>query len=129
MIHLPVAPEVNAASRHVIDAALEVHRCLGPGLLESTYENATCLELDRRGVAYARQPAIVIQYKGITVGHYRPDLIVCNAAIVEIKSVEHLTPLFEAQILAYLRSARLRVGLLINFNSALLKDGIKRVIL
>jgi GxxExxY protein len=121
--------EMNAATRLVIGAAIEVHRWLGAGLLEATYENALCRELDLRHASYARQTAVSIAYKGRCVGEHRIDLIVEQRVIVELKSVDRLDPIFDAQMLAYLRCSRLRVGLIINFNSHLLKHGIRRMIL
>jgi GxxExxY protein len=100
-----------------------VHKILGPGLLESIYEAALCIELEERGVAYARQVMLPTYYKGRPLGRYEIDLIVEELIIVEIKSVSHLTAVFEAQLLTYLRLADKRVGLLINFNSRLLKRG------
>jgi GxxExxY protein len=128
-MYAPIPFEANATSRAIIGAAIEVHRVLGPGLLESTYEHALCVELDQQRIRYVRQPVFLVEYKGTSVGQYRPDLIVNNVVLLEIKSVERMNPLSEAQLLAYLRVSKLRVGLLINFNSALLKDGVKRLVL
>jgi GxxExxY protein len=112
----------------IIYCAIRVHKALGPGLLEKTYEAAMCIELDDAGLRYERQKELAAFYKGRLLGEYHVDLIVENLVVVEIKSVERATPLFEAQLLNYLRVADKRVGLLINFNSRLLKDGIKRMV-
>jgi GxxExxY protein len=103
-----------------------VHRQLGPGLLESTYEAALCIELNNVGLQHVRQPVFPVVYKGQVIGEYRLDLIVDNAVVVEIKSVERFDPIFEAQILTYLKVTGKRIGLLINFNSRLLKNGVRR---
>jgi GxxExxY protein len=117
-------------SRSVIGAAIEVHRELGPGLLESTYEVCLCEELRIRGIRWERQVALPVRYKGVTMKEaYRIDLVVEGALIVEVKAVEALDPIHESQVLTYLRHTGLRVGLLINFNVAVLKDGIKRLVL
>jgi len=121
--------ELNGLTSKIIGAAIEVHKILGPGLLESIYEATLCIELEERGVAYARQVMLPTYYKGRPLGRYEIDLIVEELIIVEIKSVSHLTAVFEAQLLTYLRLADKRVGLLINFNSRLLKEGIKRLVL
>lgn len=98
-------------------------------MLESIYEAAMCIEMDDVGMTYERQIALPAFYKGRPLGRYRIDLIVDDLAVVEIKSVERANPVFEAQVLTYLRLTGKRVGLLINFNSRLLKDGIKRLVL
>ncbi len=125
----PSLEELTPISKQIIGAAIEVHRYLGPGLLESTYENAICVELDARGIRYVRQSGFSVQYKGRCVGEHRADLIVENAVVVEIKATNRSDPVFEAQLLAYLRGTKLRLGLLINFNSILLKDGVRRIAL
>ena len=119
----------DALTEKTIGCAIEVHRHLGPGLLESTYEAALCVELELAGLKFQRQAVYPIFYKGRVIGEHRIDLIVENAVILEIKSVERHVPIFEAQLLTYLKIAGLRRGLLINFNSRLLKDGIKRFVL
>ena len=114
----------------VIAAAIEVHRCLGPGLLEETYENCLCHELHLRSVPFQRQVHLPILYKGIRLAAaYRVDLIVNDFVIVELKAVPELLPIYEAQLLTYLRHTGKRVGLLINFNVPVLKHGIRRRIL
>ncbi len=110
-----------------IRAAIEVHRVLGPGLLESAYEECFCREMSERGIAFSRQVALPVSYKGVRVEcGYRMDVVVEDKVVIEIKSVEALMPIHEAQLLTYLRMSGYRVGLLVNFNVVLLKDGIKR---
>lgn len=122
-------PRVDAVARVVFDAALEVHRALGPGLLESVYEACLCRELALRDVPFERQVVRSVTYRGAVVdAGYRLDLVVDQRVIVEIKAVERLLPIYEAQLLTYLRLSELRVGLLLNFNSVLLKDGVRRLI-
>ncbi len=121
--------EINKLTERIIGYALEVHRELGPGLLESTYEAALAVELEIAGLRYQRQFLVPIVYKGKKIGEYRLDLLVEKMVVVELKSVERLDPVFEAQVLTYLKVTNARVGLLLNFNSRLLKDGIKRFIL
>jgi GxxExxY protein len=113
----------------IIGCAIEVHRNLGSGLLESIYEGALAIELEAAGLTFARQLPVPVNYKGRLLGEYRLDLMVSDQVIVEIKSVERHDPLFEAQVLTYLRIAGKHVGLLINFNSKLLKEGIRRLVL
>jgi GxxExxY protein len=113
----------------IIAAAVEVHRRLGPGLLEAVYLAALCIELTAARVAWHRQPVFPVIYRDVRIGNYRPDLIVDDLVIVEVKSVARYDPVFEAQLLTYLRVADKRVGLILNFNKPVLKDGIKRMIL
>jgi GxxExxY protein len=114
----------------IIGAAIEVHRHLGPGLLESTYEVCLAKEFDARGIKYERQKCCPIFYKNLqTDESFRLDFLVENSLILEIKSVEALSPIHTAQILTYLRLTKQPIGLLLNFNVAVLKDGIKRVVL
>lgn len=113
-------------TERIIGCAIEVHRQLGPGLLEGTYEAALCIELQIAGLNFVRQPVV---YKGQVIGEYRLDLIVEGTVIIEIKSVERFDPIFEAQVLTYLRVTGKEIGLLMNFNSRLLRDGIKRYVL
>ena len=121
--------EVNKLTEKIIGCAIEVHRVLGPGLLESVYEEALYIEFSDAGLKFQRQVNIPAVYKGRQVGQYRVDMIVEDTVIIELKSVERYDPVFEAQILTYLRVTGKKVGLLINFNSKLLKSGIKRFIL
>ena len=117
---------INQLTERIIGCAIEVHKALGPGLLEAMYEAALCIELADCGLRFERQVAIPALYKGRKVGEYRLDLVVGDAVIVELKSVERFDPVFEAQILTYLRVTGKKVGLLINFNSRLLISGVKR---
>jgi len=107
-------------------AAMAVHSKLGAGLFEAVYENALCLEFERRGIGYERQKRFTVRYDGIDVGEMVADLVVEDRVIVELKSVKELLPIHEAQIIAYLRAANLKRGLLINFNVVSLKSGIRR---
>ena len=116
-------------TERIIGCAIEVHRQLGPSLLEGTYEAALCVELQIAGLNFVRQPVFPVNYKGQVIGEYRLDLIVEDTVIVEIKSVERFDPIFEAQVLTYLRVTGKEIGLLMNFNSRLLRDGIKRYVL
>ncbi|MBI2956441.1 MAG: GxxExxY protein [Acidobacteria bacterium] len=121
--------DLNKLTQRIINCAIEVHRELGPGLLESAYESALCIELDEARLKYERHVPFPAVYKGRTIGEYRIDLIVEDAVVVEIKSTERLDPVFEAQVLTYLKVTGKKLGLLINFNSRLLKDGVRRFIL
>ena len=116
-------------TERIIGCAIEVHRDLGAGLLESAYQNATCIELAHQGLRFERQIKIPLYYRGILVGEYQPDLIVEGEVIVEVKSVLHFEPVFVAQMLTYLRLTKLKRGLLINFNKPVLKAGIQRIVL
>lgn len=114
----------------IIGCAIEVHRELGPGLLESAYEACLCHELSAAGIAFQRQSPLPVEYKGLRVDcGYRVDLLIEDQIAVEIKSIECLDRVHEAQLLTYMRLANKRVGLLINFNSKILKDGIVRRVL
>lgn len=119
--------EMNLLTERIIGCAIEVHRELGPGLLESIYENALAVEFRTGGIHFERQRPVMVLYKGEPVGEFRLDLLVEDTVVVELKSVERHDPLFEAQLLTYMRMANSSIGLLINFNSKLLKDGIKRM--
>ncbi len=121
-------PALDAIVHRVIGAAIEVHRVLGPGFLESVYEEALCIELALRGIRFGRQMPVGVGYKGHTVGEARLDLVVDERLVVELKAVETFAPSHVAQILSYLKATHLRVGLLITFNVTLLRRGIKRVI-
>ena len=120
---------LNDLSRKIIGCALEVHKGLGAGLLESIYETALCIELNHLKVHYERQKLLPVYYIGKKIGVFRLDLIVENQILVELKSVERFDPVFESQILSYMKLGNYKLGLLINFNSSLLKMGIKRYIL
>lgn len=119
--------ELDQLARIVVDAGLTVHRALGPGLLENVYEHCLAHELATRSVAIKRQVALPVTYKDIRLeAGYRIDLLVDNAVVVEVKAVETLTRLHESQILTYLRLSDLHLGLLLNFNTSLFKDGVRR---
>jgi GxxExxY protein len=114
----------------IIGAAIEVHRSIGPGLLESAYEQCLCHELHLRRISFERQKPLPVIYKGSQLDcGYRLDLVVMGLVVVEIKAVDHLEPIHEAQLLTYLRLGGWKVGLLINFNVELLRQGIKRRVL
>ena len=111
----------------IIGAAIEVHKHLGPGLLESTYEQCLCWELRDAGLKFIRQTMIPINYKGdSTGGVYRPDLVVEDRVMIEIKAVDRLASVHEAQLLTYMRHKGIKPGLLLNFNCRRLRDGLKR---
>jgi len=123
-------PDVNQVTQTVIGAAIEVHKALGPGLLESAYEHCLCRELDLCGVPLQRQRPVPIEYKGTELEcGYRVDLLVDGLVVVEIKAVTKIEPIHEAQLLTYMKLGRWKLGLLINFNVPLLKDGVRRRIL
>ena len=119
----------NVLASVVVDAAIEVHRVLGPGLLESAYEAALAYELGLRGITVERQVLLPVHYKGeyLDAG-FRLDLVVGKLLIVELKAVQHIEPIHEAQLLTYLRLSGLWLGLLLNFNVPLMKSGIRRMV-
>ena len=119
--------ERDGLTQSLIGAAIEVHRILGPGLLESIYEEALCHELGLRGTKFERQKPVDVVYKSVVIKGQRLDLLVEDVLIVEIKSVSTLPEVAMAQVLSYLRATRLKRALLINFGERLLKDGIKRI--
>jgi GxxExxY protein len=121
--------EHDPLTHAIIRCAIEVHRLLGPGLLEVTYEEALCVELTRSGLLHERQVHTPVMYKDVAVGAYRADLVVGGRVVVEIKSVEKLIALHQAQLLAYMRVLRLPVGLLLNFNGEVLRTGIRRLVI
>ena len=122
--------ELNRITEQIIGEAIEVHKTLGPGLLESAYEECLCHELTLRGVSFQRQKPLPVEYNAVKLDcGYRLDLLVEGAVVVEIKAVEAIQPIHEAQLLTYLKLGRWKLGLLINFNVPVLKDGIRRRIL
>ena len=124
-----LSDEIERIGRVVVDAGLKVHRALGPGLLESVYEHCMAYELAQRGLAVRRQVPLPIIYEGVRLdAGYRLDLLVENAVIVEIKSVETTSRLFEAQVLTYLRLSPMRLAYLMNFNTPLFKQGLRRYV-
>jgi GxxExxY protein len=119
----------NRIATAIIGAAIEVQRHLGPGLIESAYETALCRELQLRDLAFVRQTPVVVRYKDVVIGEaYRADLIVEDAVIVEVKAIDALAAVHEAQLLTYLRFAGKRLGLLLNFHALPLKSGIRRLV-
>ena len=120
--------DINKLTGEVIGAAIEVHRVLGPGLLENVYEQCLCRELELRNIQIEKQKALPVNYNGIELDcGYRLDIVVPDKLIVELKACESLLPIHEAQLLTYLKITGIRIGLLINFNVPFLKDGIKRM--
>jgi len=120
---------LNKVTAKIISCAIEVHRVLGPGLLESVYEKALCYEFDLKNIQYQNQVFVPVIYKQKSVGDFRIDLLVENEVIVELKAVDRIEAVFKAQLLSYLKVTSKKLGLLINFNVPVLKDGIKRIIL
>lgn len=121
--------EINKLSGIILDSAIEVHRHLGPGLLESVYEVCLCKELGLRKINYTRQVSLPVKYKGdLLDAEYKIDILVENEIIIELKAVEVLLPVHEAQLLTYLKLADKKLGLLINFNVTKLVVGFKRMI-
>ncbi len=120
--------EIDDLTGKVISAAIEVHKSLGPGLLESAYEECLCRELDLKGISYERQKELPVEYKGVRLScGYRLDIVVEGRLILELKSCDVLEPIHEAQLLTYLKLTGFKVGLLINFNVPVLKNGIRRI--
>jgi GxxExxY protein len=119
----------NDVTEAIIGCAIEVHKALGPGLLESVYENALCIEFGEQGVAYQRQVGVPLYYKGHLLSEHRPDLVVAERVVVEVKCVEHVLPIHRAQVLTYLRVLKLHTGLLLNFKTEVMRHGVKRVAL
>jgi GxxExxY protein len=129
MLGLGSKEEADRLSGMILGAAIEVHRCLGPGLLESAYEECLCREMELREIPFERQAALPVRYKGLELDcGYRLDLVVVGLVIVELKATEQIEPIHEAQLLTYLRLRKLWLGLLINFNVPILKKGIKRLV-
>lgn len=120
---------LNNITDRIIGCSIEVHKILGPGLLESTYENALCYEFKINNINFQQQVKIPIIYKGISLGDYRIDLLVEDKIIVELKAIDRNDKIFEAQLLTYLKVTNKKLGLLINFNVPVLKNGIKRIAL
>jgi len=124
---MQIPKNTESLTYDIIGAAIEVHRHLRSGHMESVYETALCIEIDYRGLSYERQKVLTVNYKGHEIGSFIADLIVENRVIVESKAVKELAAVHEAQLIGYLRLADLQLGLLINFNVAVLKQGIKRI--
>jgi GxxExxY protein len=127
--YAPVPPNVEKVGKSVLDAAYKVHTALGPGLLESVYETCTAFELTESGLRVMVQAGLPVTYRGIKMdAGLRPDMIVEECVIVEFKSVETMHPIYNAQLITYLKLTGIRLGFLINFNVVHLKDGIKRIV-
>lgn len=123
----PIPKNIDLIGREVVDTAFQVHKTLGPGLLENIYEEAFCCELRDKSINFEQQKIIPIQYKNHKLNmNYRLDLLIENSIIVELKCIDRLTPVHDAQILTYLKLMDLRLGYLINFNVPIIKEGIKR---
>jgi len=119
----------NVLTERIIGAAIEVHRHLGPGLLETAYDECLCYELRQQGIGFQRQVALPIRYKGLSLDcNYKLDLLVEDTVVVEVKAIEALLPVHSAQLLTYLKSSGKHVGLLINFNVTMLTKGLKRMV-
>ncbi|MGH2522250.1 MAG: GxxExxY protein [Anaerolineales bacterium] len=119
----------NALSKQIIGAAIEVHRQLGPGLLESAYEEATAYEYTLQGIPFERQKPITVMYKGVPLGcGFKLDFLVGGLVVVELKSVDRLAPIHEAQLLTYLKLTGCKLGILLNFNMLLMRHGVKRIV-
>ena len=125
------APQANDhLTERIIGFAIEVHHQLGPGLLESAYEECLCYELQQSGLTFRRQVPLPVVYKAVRLDcGYRIDVVVEERVILELKTVERLIPVHEAQLLTYLKLSGMRIGLLLNFNSPVLKDGMRRMVL
>jgi GxxExxY protein len=128
---LPSEPDAatDALATELLDAAIEVHRALGPGFLETIYEHALCLELSLRGIPFARQAIVRVHYKGELVGDARIDLLIAERLIVELKAIDQIAPIHLAQAMSYLKATGLPLALLVNFNAPVLLRGVRRVVL
>jgi GxxExxY protein len=121
--------DINQLTGQIIGAAIEVHKTLGPGLLESAYEECLCRELSLRGFSYERQKEVPVKYKGVRLDcGYRLDIVVSESVVLELKACDRLERIHQAQFLTYLKLTGIKYGLLINFNVPVLKDGIKRMV-
>ena len=118
----------NVLTDKVIGAAIEVHRHLGPGFLESIYEEALCVEFKIQNIAFERQVPICLNYKNYPIGEGRLDLLIDKRLVVELKTVDELIPVHTAQVLSYLKATKLPLGLLINFNVSVLREGVRRIV-
>jgi GxxExxY protein len=125
----PLSDELENLIERIIGCCIAVHRALGPGLLENIYSKAVCLELLAADIPFECEKQIPVEYRGKLLCHQRLDLVVSGLVVVEIKCVQRLDPVHQAQLLCYLHVSRLHVGLLVNFNTAVLKDGLKRIVL
>lgn len=119
---------MDELTEKIIGACIRIHRALGPGLLESAYEECLCYELTKLGIRFSRQQTLPVRYEGVTLDcGYRIDLVVEDVLIIELKTVEKLLPIHDAQLLTYLKLSEITLGLLINFNVPVLKDGVRRI--
>lgn len=117
-------------SGRVIGLAIKVHRCLGPGLLEAVYQACLCRELTHSGLSFTQEVPLIVRYEDLRLGSaYRADIIVADQVLLELKSIEHILPVHEAQTLTYLRLSGCKVALLMNFNTVMLKDGLRRFVM
>ena len=129
MEHQRISADMEAVARSAVDAGFKVHATLGPGLLESAYEYCLAYELEQRGVGVRRQVALPIVYETVKLdAGYRIDLLLAGAIVIEVKSVEALAPIHQAQLLTYLKLSGCRLGFLMNFNVPLFKQGLKRMV-
>ena len=128
MEYAPIPEEDEELARRVIGAAIEVHRLLGPGFLESIYRRALCHELSLLGISFEYEKELLVPYKDIRIPGQRYDILVAGRILLELKTVEAFAPIHQAQLLSYLKATGLRLGLLINFKVLVLKDGIKRLV-
>jgi GxxExxY protein len=131
MLRVPtkLSDDLEDLVHRTIGCCIDVHRALGPGLLESIYSRAVCIELTHSGIAYEREKVIPVTYRDQLLCSQRLDIVVANQIVLEIKSVERLHPVHRAQTLTYLRVSKLPIALLMNFNVAVLPDGLKRIVL
>ena len=120
--------ETEDLARGVIGAAIEVHRTLGPGFLEKVYQRALSVELEHLGISHRIESPVNILYRGVDVGEGRADILIMDQIIVELKTVEAIKDIHRAQVISYLKATGIRLGLLMNFNTTLLKDGIQRIV-
>lgn len=127
-VHGTLPPEVEDVMHRVIGAAIEVHRHLGPGFLESVYFRALCIELSERGIGFETEKSIGVVYKGHRIHGQRLDLIVDSSVVVEVKAVSQLEEIHASQVVSYLRSTGLRAGMILNFNAVAMKAGIRRIV-
>jgi GxxExxY protein len=125
----PIPTNVELAAKQTIGAAIAVHRVLGPGFLEKIYQEALCLELQARKLPFERERPVTVHYRGVAIPGQRIDLIVDTCLIVELKAASRLDTAHDAQLLSYLRTTGLRLGLLLNFSCPTLRDGIRRIVL
>jgi GxxExxY protein len=128
-MHKPLTERENWLASQIVDIAITIHKAFGPGLLESIYEKCFCYELSKRGIFFERQKVVKLQYDKLIIDEgLRIDILVDNLVVVELKSQEYYHPVWEAQVLSYLKLNNNRLGLILNFNVPLMKDGIKRMI-